>query len=184
MPTISGRVVLDRDRSAMINAGDSGIVNVPVVLQNTSSGLRFVVLTDANGNYSFINVPNGDYRIVQSFGTLGGVPTPGNFNNAVVGPVPVGTNPPISFATNPPPGSTNLDSLIPDTLLVTVTGEDLTNENFLDGPVIYTPIQNILDPCVSVSNVNLINVVDNGTFVFFLQVLPLIRVLQLNLTQV
>ncbi|KIS23061.1 hypothetical protein N495_05495 [Clostridium botulinum B2 450] len=167
MPTISGRVVLDRDRSAMINAGDSGIVNVPVVLQNTSSGLRFVVLTDANGNYSFINVPNGDYRIVQSFGTLGGVPTPGNFNNAVVGPVPVGTNPPISFATNPPPGSTNLDSLTPDTLLVTVTGEDLTNENFLDGPVIYTPIQNILDPCVSVSNVNLINVVDNGTFVFF-----------------
>ncbi|MBU5299074.1 DUF11 domain-containing protein [Clostridium sporogenes] len=167
MATISGRVVFDRDRSATINAGDSGIANVPVVLQNTASGLRLVVLTDANGNYSFINVPNGDYRIVQSFGTPGGVPTPGNFNNAVVGPVPVGTNPPISFVTNPPPGSTNLDSLTPDTLLVTVTGEDLTNENFLDGPVIYTPIQNILDPCVSVSNVNLINVADNGTFGFF-----------------
>ncbi|WP_460285307.1 SdrD B-like domain-containing protein [Clostridium sporogenes] len=167
MATISGRVVFDRDRSATINAGDSGIANVPVVLQNTASGLRLVVLTDVNGNYSFINVPNGDYRIVQSFGTPGGVPTPGNFNNAVVGPVPVGTNPPISFATNPPPGSTNLDSLTPDTLLVTVTGGDLTNENFLDGPVIYTPIQNILDPCVSVSNVNLINVADNGTFGFF-----------------
>ncbi|MGJ0906503.1 SdrD B-like domain-containing protein [Clostridium botulinum] len=167
MATISGRVVFDRDRSATINAGDSGIANVPVVLQNTASGLKLVVLTDANGNYSFINVPNGNYRIVQSFGTPGGVPTPGNFNNAVVGPVPVGTNPPISFVTNPPPGSTNLDSLTPDTLLVTVTGEDLTNENFLDGPVIYTPIQNILDPCVSVSNVNLINVADNGTFGFF-----------------
>ncbi|MDU4597639.1 DUF7507 domain-containing protein [Clostridium sporogenes] len=167
MATISGRVVFDRDRSATINAGDSGIANVPVVLQNTVSGLRLVVLTDANGNYSFINVPNGDYRIVQSFGTPGGVPTPGNFNNAVVGPVPVGTNPPISFVSDPPPGSTNLDSLTPDTLLVTVTGADLTNENFLDGPVIYTPIQNILDPCVSVSNVNLINVADNGTFGFF-----------------
>jgi len=167
MATVSGRVIFDRDRSATINAGDSGIANVPVVLQNTVTNARLVVLTDANGNYSFINVPNGDYRIVQSFGTPGGVLTPGDFNNAVVGPVPVGTNPPISFATNPPPGSTNLDSLTPDTLLVTVTGANLTNENFLDGPVIYTPIQNILDPCVSVSNVNLINVADNGTFGFF-----------------
>ncbi|WP_461612151.1 SdrD B-like domain-containing protein [Clostridium sp. Marseille-QA1073] len=167
MATVSGRVIFDRDRSATINAGDSGIANVPVVLQNIVTNARLVVLTDANGNYSFINVPNGDYRIVQSFGTPGGVPTPGDFNNAVVGPVPVGTNPPISFATNPPPGSTNLDSLTPDTLLVTVTGTNLTNENFLDGPVIYTPIQNILDPCVSVSNVNLINVADNGTFGFF-----------------
>ncbi|MBY6996137.1 DUF11 domain-containing protein [Clostridium botulinum] len=167
MATISGRVVFDRDRSATINAGDSGIANVPIVLQNTATDVRLVVLTDANGNYSFINVPKGDYRIVQSFGTPGGVPTPGDFNNAVVGPVPVGTNPPISFASDPPPGSTNLDSLTPDTLLVTVTGVDLTNENFLDGPVIYTPIQNILDPCVSVSNVNLINVADNGTFGFF-----------------
>ncbi|APF27163.1 hypothetical protein NPD7_2002 [Clostridium sporogenes] len=167
MATISGRVVFDRDRSATINAGDSGIANVPVVLQNIATDVRLVVLTDANGNYSFINVPNGDYRIVQSFGTPGGVPTPGNFNNAVVGPVPVGTNPPISFVSDPPPGSTNLDSLTPDTLLVTVTGADLTNENFLDGPVIYTPIENILDPCVSVSNVNLINVADNGTFGFF-----------------
>ncbi|HDK7160012.1 TPA: DUF11 domain-containing protein [Clostridium botulinum] len=167
MATISGRVVFDRDRSATINAGDSGIANVPVVLQNTATDVRLVVLTDTNGNYSFINVPKGDYRIVQFFGTPGGVPTPGDFNNAVVGPVPVGTNPPISFASDPPPGSTNLDSLTPDTLLVTVTGVDLTNENFLDGPVIYTPIQNILDPCVSVSNVNLINVADNGTFGFF-----------------
>ncbi|RUT55598.1 fimbrial isopeptide formation D2 domain protein [Clostridium botulinum] len=167
MATISGRVVFDRDRSATINAGDSGIANVPVVLQNTATDVRLVVLTDTNGNYSFINVPNGDYRIVQFFGTPGGVPTPGDFNNAVVGPVPVGTNPPISFASDPPPGSTNLDSLTPDTLLVTVTGVDLTNENFLDGPVIYTPIQNILDPCVSVSNVNLINVADNGTFGLF-----------------
>ncbi|MHB8035289.1 cell surface protein [Clostridium botulinum] len=167
MATISGRVVFDRDRSATINAGDSGIANVPIVLQNTATDVKLVVLTDANGNYSFINVPNGDYRIVQSFGTPGDVPTPGDFNNAVVGPVPVGTNPPISFASDPPPGSTNLDSLTPDILLVTVTGVDLTNENFLDGPVIYTPIQNILDPCVSVSNVNLTNVADNGTFGFF-----------------
>ena len=167
MATISGRVVFDRDRSATINAGDSGIANVPVVLQNTATDVRLVVLTDANGNYSFINVPDGNYRIVESYGTTGGVSTPGDFNTAVVGPIPTGEDPPISFATNPPIGSTNLDSLTPDTLLITVSGADLTNENFLDGPVIYTSIQNILDPCVSVSNVNLIDVADNGTFGFF-----------------
>lgn len=167
MATISGRVVFDRDRSATINPGDSGLANVPVVLQNTTTNVGLVVLTDANGNYSFINVPNGDYRIVEAFGTSGGVPTPGDFSTAVVIPVPTGVNPPISFATNPPPGSTNLDSLTPDTLLVTVTGADLTNENFLNGPVIYTPIQTILDPCTTVSNINLITDADNGTFGFF-----------------
>ncbi|MFV3010647.1 SdrD B-like domain-containing protein, partial [Clostridium botulinum] len=167
MATISGRVVFDRDRSATINAGDSGIANVPVVLQNIATDVRLVALTDANGNYSFINVPNGSYRIVESYGTPGGVPTPGDFSTAVVGPVPMGVNPPISFVSNSPPGSTNLDCVTPNTLLVTVTGADLTNENFLDGPVIYTPIQNILDTCVSVSNVNLITVADNGTFGFF-----------------
>ena len=166
MATVSGRVVFDRNRSATIDAGDSGIANVPVVLQNTATNVGLAVLTDANGNYSFINVPNGNYRIVEAFGT-GGVPTPGNFATAVVIPIPVGANPPISFATNPPPGSTNLDSLTPDTLFVTVTGADLTNENFLNGPVIYTPIQTILDPCTTVSNINLITDADNGTFGFF-----------------
>jgi uncharacterized repeat protein (TIGR01451 family) len=167
MATISGRVIFDRDRSATINAGDSGIANVPVVLQNTTTNVGLVVLTDINGNYSFINIPNGNYRIVEAFGTPGGVPTPGDFSTAVVIPVPIGANPPISFATNPPPGSTNLDSVTPDTLLVTVTGANLTNENFLNGPVIYTPIQTILDSCTTVSNINLITDADNGTFGFF-----------------
>lgn len=167
MPTISGRVAFDRDRSATINPGDSGLANIPVVLQNTATNVRLVVLTDANGNYSFENVPNGDYRIVEAYGTTGGVPTPGDFNTAVVGPIPVGEDPPISFATNPPPGSTNLDSVTPNTLLVTVSGADLTNQDFLDGPVIYTPIEDIPDPCVSVSDTNLIDAANNGTFGFF-----------------
>ena len=167
MATISGQVIFDRDRSLSITTGDSGIANIPVVLQNVATDLRLVVLTDANGNYSFINVPNGDYRIVESFGTPGGVPTPGNFNNAVVGSVPPGVNPPISSVSNPPPGTTNLDSVTPDTLLVTVTGANLTNKNFFNGPVIYTPIQAILDTCAIVSGTNLITVADNGTFGFF-----------------
>lgn len=32
MANISGRIVFDRDRSATITSGDSGISNIPVVL--------------------------------------------------------------------------------------------------------------------------------------------------------
>lgn len=55
----------------------------------------------------------------------------------------------------------------PNTLLITVAGSDIINQNILNGPVIYTPIENILDSCVSVSNINLITDADNGTFGFF-----------------
>lgn len=95
MATISGRVIFDRDRSLTVSTGDSGIAGIPVVLQNTVTGVRLTVLTDANGNYSFINVPNGNYRIVEAYGTPGGVASPGNFADAQAGSIPVGTNPPI-----------------------------------------------------------------------------------------
>ena len=172
MATISGRVIFDRNRSATIDAGDSGLANVPVILQNIATNVGLVVLTDANGNYSFINVPDGNYRIVEAFGTSGGVATPGDFSTAVVIPFAIGMDPPINFATNPPTGATNLDSITPNTLLVTIAGSDLVNQDFLDGPVIYTPIQNILDPCVSVSDENLIDAANNGTFGFFPQGTP------------
>lgn len=164
MATISGSVIFDRDRSLSVTSQDSGIAGIPIVLQNTVSGLRLVVLTDASGNYSFINVPNGSYRIVEAYGENGGVTSPGNFANAIVGNIPTGVNPPISTISNPPAGTTNLDSLTPDTLLVTVAGNDLTNQNFFNGPVIYTPIESIVDQCAIISGNNLINVADEGTF--------------------
>ena len=66
MAVVAGRVIFDRDRSATVNSGDSGIANIPVVLQNVDTNERLTVLTDANGNYSFINVPPGNYRVVES----------------------------------------------------------------------------------------------------------------------
>ena len=164
MPTITGRVIFDKNRNFGIDAGESGLANVPVVLQNTSTGNRLVVLTNATGDYSFINVPNASYRIVEVYGQAGGVATPGDFSTAAVGPVPVGADPPISFATSPPTGSTNLDSTTPNTLLVTVTGANLINENFLDGPIIYTPITSILDSCATILPNNLITTAGNGQF--------------------
>ena len=150
MVTISGRLEFDRNRTAVSSPFLTGIAGVAIVLQNTLTEERLAVLTDANGNYSFINVPNGDYRIVESFGYTPAVQTPGDFSGASVGPIPVGTVPPISFVSNPPPGSTNLDNLIPNTILVTVTGADLINQDFLNGPVRYTPIAAILDSCATV----------------------------------
>ena len=172
MATVSGRVIFDRDRSLTVSGSDTGIAGIPIVLQNVATGLRLTVLTDVNGNYSFINVPNGDYRIVESYGLTGGVPSPGNFANATAGSIPPGVNPPVSAVTNPPPGTTNLDSVTPDTLIVTVTGADLTNQNFFNGPVIYTPIEALLDECAIISGENLINAADNGTFGTFPQGTP------------
>lgn len=172
MASISGRVIFDRDRSATVSAGDAGLANIPVVLQNITTTERLTILTDDEGNYLFLNVPAGNYRIVESYGTPGGFLTPGNFFNAVPGSVPTGVNPPITAAANPPPGSTNLDSLTPDTLVVTVSGADLVNQNFLNGPVIYTPVQTILDPCAILSGENLIQAADGGTFGTFPQGTP------------
>lgn len=164
MPTVSGRVVFDVNRSNSITGVDTGLQNVPVVLQNVVSGVRLTVLTDANGDFSFINVPSGDYILVEAFGEVGGVATPADFNLAAVGPVPTGNDPPISFATNPPVGANNIDSLTPNTINLTVNVANVNNQNFLDGPVIYTSLNLGVDPCISISPTNLITVGDNGTF--------------------
>lgn len=164
MATLSGRVIFDRDRSASLTSGDTGIASVPVVLQDLSDGSRLTVLTASDGTFLFTNVPAGSYRLVESYGQQDGVPSPGSFANAVSGPVPEGMDPPLSLAIDPPAGANHLDSLTPDTLLLTVSGADLSNLYFFDGPVIYTPIQTSLDPCAVISGENLIQAADGGTF--------------------
>jgi uncharacterized repeat protein (TIGR01451 family) len=145
----------------------AGIADVPIVLQSIPGGLRITALTASNGNYSFINVPNGDYRIVEAYGTTGGVPSPADFNNAVTGPVPTAAVPPLSFISNPPTGATNLDCVTPNTLLVTVNNSDLINQNIFNGPVTYTSIDSLLDSCAEIQPGNLITAADDGTFGFF-----------------
>ena len=79
MAVVSGRVLFDRNRTASSASSTEGIANVPVVLQNVVTNARLSVYTNSNGEYSFINVPNGSYRVVESFGTPA-VNTPGDFN--------------------------------------------------------------------------------------------------------
>ena len=146
MAIVSGSVLFDRTRTASPPSGMTGIANVPVVLQNTATGVRLAVITDTNGNYSFINVPDGNYRIVEAYHTPA-IPSPGDFNAAVVGSIPHGVVPPISYIQNPPAGTTDLDCTMPNTLLITVSGIDANNLYICNGPVRYTPIENIMDAC-------------------------------------
>ena len=164
MPTISGRIVFDIDRNANIAGNVSGLSNLPVVLQDTTSLNRLVVLTDTTGTYSFINVPAGAYRIVEAYGLPGGVPTPGDFNTAVAGPVATATLPPIGSVPSAPPGATNLDCVTPNTLLVTLAAADAVGQNIFNGPVAYTPLELVLDPCTLVYPINLVTDADGGTF--------------------
>ena len=168
MPTVSGRLIYDNKRTAVKSSSYPGIANVPIVLQNTTTGLILAVLTDANGNYSFNNVPSGNYQIVERYGYTPAYPTPGDFTivkyeNFLNG----GVTPPISYVNNPPPGATNLDCITPNTILITVSVADSNNNDILNGPVKYTPIEAIMDPHVTISPINLVTSAANGTIGLF-----------------
>ncbi|MCL2703099.1 MAG: cell surface protein [Defluviitaleaceae bacterium] len=166
MAVVSGRVIFDSARTAQWSDVMPGIAGVAVALQNIATNELLAVLTGTNGEYSFINVPNGNYRIVESYG-LSAVPAPGDFNNAAAAPIPDGVTPPISYVTNPPTGSTNLDCTVPNTIFVTVSDNDLNDQNFLNGTVRYTPITAIMDSCATIDPENLLTDADDGTFGFF-----------------
>ena len=162
MSTVSGDVYYDLLRNA--NSGTAtGLANIPVVLQDTATLLRLTALTDANGAYSFLNVPTGNYRIVEAYGETG-VPTPADFAAATVGAVPVATAPPISVIPSPPVGVTNLDCVTPNTVIVTVAATDIEVGGIFNGPVAYRPLTLELDPCCVVIPGNLVTDADAGSF--------------------
>ena len=163
MPTVSGRIVFDINRNANIGGNVTGISNVPVALQNTATQSSLVILTNTTGEYMFLNVPPGSYRIVESFGLTGGVPTPGDFVSASVRAIPPAQTPPVQSVPSVPPGATNIDCVTPNTILITVAAVDVINQNIFNGPVRYTPLDLALDPCVTVFPINLVLDADGGT---------------------
>ena len=168
MATLSGRLLFDRTRTGAPPSGMSGIANVTIVLQNTSTNMALGVTTDSNGNFSFINVPNGNYRIVESFLTSG-IPTPGDFNLAFSGGVFRGVVPPINYVANPPAGTTDLDCTTPNTLLITIADANISNLYLCNGPVRYIPIENITDACAVIDPRNLLIDAESGTMGLFPQ---------------
>ena len=174
MATVSGRLLFDRAREANPPGSMTGIANVAIVLYSTSTNESLAVLTDPNGNYSFTNVPNGDYLIVEAFGTVPAVPTPGNFDYPAPSDMPKAVVPPISYATNPPLGATNLDCVSRNTIPITVADNvNITNRFILNGPVTYSPIQSIMDSCAGISPINVITDASSGTMGAFPPGMPI-----------
>ena len=60
---VSGTVLEDRDNNG---TGDTPIAGVVVVLKNPAGVIVGTATTDANGNYSFPNVPAGNYTVEQT----------------------------------------------------------------------------------------------------------------------
>ena len=170
MPTVSGRLQYDATRSSASATTNTGIANVAIVLQNTDNGMMAAVLTDNNGNFEFTDVPNGDYQLVESYGTPATVVGTIDWAASVVYAdiINGGTVPPLADENYTyvavPIGSTitNLDCTMRNTRLLPGLASNLTGQDFLNGPVRITPMaipaNIILDPT------NLVTAADNGTF--------------------
>lgn len=80
---ISGKVWVDANNDGVVDPGEEGIVGVTVELTGTAidgTPVTVTVTTDADGNYSFTDLPPGTYTVIepnQPPGTLDGQTVPG-----------------------------------------------------------------------------------------------------------
>ena len=93
---VTGRVWLDLDNNALINGSEAGIAGITITLNGVDLGGTAVsrtTTTDANGNYSFANLPPGTYALgepTQPASTLNGTTVAGTAGGAAT---PVTTTP-------------------------------------------------------------------------------------------
>ena len=86
--SISGTAYLDADNDGVQDPGESGIAGVTVTLTGTDdlgAAVNVVVVTDASGNYSFVDVRPGDYTVTetQPAGFLDGIDTVGSLGGTL-----------------------------------------------------------------------------------------------------
>ena len=63
LPELSGTVFNDLDRDGLEEAGESGFAGVSVELRDAADNVVATAFTDGSGNYTFSDLPNGDYTV-------------------------------------------------------------------------------------------------------------------------
>lgn len=160
MPTINGHVYYTPMNNLTPNLG---IPNVPVALRDITTLNGAIVLTDSNGLFTFNNVPNGTYQLIETWGTPGGIVSPVNYPTALIPMViaPAEVEPPLSSITVTPPVLADmLMAISPNLLNLIVTG-DLNDQDFYDAPVGSKPL---VFNSVMMVGPNLITAAANGSF--------------------
>ena len=151
MPTVSGTLYYDGNRTATVATATGVIASVPVALQDMSGNVLDTVLTNSDGTFQFSNVVAGNYLVSEAW-------------DGVIGKCPPLDNVILNFGVIPP-GATNLDCTIHNTWIVSVDTSPVTNINMMNGPVKYTPLT--IAPNVLVDPSNLVTASDGGTFGLF-----------------
>ncbi|QGW65137.1 DUF11 domain-containing protein [Lysobacter soli] len=89
--SVSGRVYYDHDDDGNVDAGETGIAGVQIVLAGTADDGTLVnrtTTTDANGAYAFLDVRPGTYTVTeptQPANTTNGLTTAGNIGGVAMG---------------------------------------------------------------------------------------------------
>ncbi len=143
---ISGTVYGDMDNSSSFSTPDSRFgAGIPVTLTNSSSGITSTAFTDANGNYSFLNVPTDPYTatIRKTDPDLGNAtlisPASGTYSVTLTGGASItsrdfGFNPNLTATKTVSASSTTLGGTLTYTIAVknTSTTVAAANVKFLD----------------------------------------------------
>lgn len=64
--TVSGKVFIDDNLDAQLSSTDRGLAGVVLVLRRTDGTEVARTTSDANGNYTFNNIAEGNYKLLQS----------------------------------------------------------------------------------------------------------------------
>ncbi|MCK7513020.1 MAG: IPTL-CTERM sorting domain-containing protein [Desulfobacterales bacterium] len=64
--SITGLVFYDINGNGVQDAGEPALPGVTITLRNSANAVVATTTTDANGNYSFANLPPGQYTVSQT----------------------------------------------------------------------------------------------------------------------
>lgn len=168
MSIVTGLLIFNSNRSGEFDpTSDSGIVNIPIVLQNIDTLESLATLTNDNGEYKFDNVPPGNYRVVVADVYSGNIIlSAADFeNNAQIQPNIQEAKLPsyeVIAPQNRVDGMNALNTITPTTVNVFVEPRETLTASFFVGPAKYKPVK--LDPSINPSQDNLINTANDGTF--------------------